>query len=123
MRCEKCSRSRSRLKFNFLPYANFQIENHDSCVYDYLEVRDGPDSTSPLVGTFCGYKMPEDVRSNGSALYVKFVSDGSVQKAGFAASFMKEYDECALAHAHEHGCEHECINTLGGYKCRCHLIP
>ena len=109
-----------------LKFQSFEIENHDSCVYDYLEVRDGPDSASPLVGTFCGYKMPEDVRSNGSALYVKFVSDGSVQKAGFAASFMKEYDECATsAHAHTsadmHGCEHECINTLGGYKCRCQI--
>jgi len=29
-----------------------------------------------------------------------------------AASFMKEYDEC---HSPDHGCEHECINTLG--KC------
>ncbi len=102
-------------------------------MYDYIEVRDGPDATSPLVDTFCGYKMPEDVRSNGSALYVKFVSDGSVQKAGFAATFMKEYDECATtaaavaggpvspAIAHAHGCQHECINTLGGYECRCQI--
>ena len=66
-----------------------QIENHDSCVYDYIEVRDGPSSSSPLVDTYCGYKMPEDVKSSANALYVKFVSDGSVQKAGFAATFMK----------------------------------
>ena len=33
--------------------------------------------------------MPDDIKSTGNQLYVKFVSDGSVQKAGFAASFMK----------------------------------
>ena len=67
----------------------FQIENHDNCVYDYIEIRDGGDATSTKFGAFCGYKMPDDIKSTGNQLYVKFVSDGSVQKAGFAASFMK----------------------------------
>ena len=66
-----------------------QIESHDDCVYDYLEIRDGPDPTSKELGRFCGYKIPEDVKSTGNTLYVKFVSDGSVQKLGFAASFVK----------------------------------
>ena len=57
-------------------------------------LRDGPDAQSALIGTYCGYKMPEDIKSTTSQLYVKFVSDGSVQKAGFAATFMKgEYQE------------------------------
>lgn len=51
-------------------------------------------------------------------MFVKFVSDGSVQKAGFSATFIKELDECELK---DHGCEHECINTLGGYQCACHI--
>ena len=66
-----------------------QIENHDNCVYDYIEIRDGGKATSTKFGSFCGYKMPDDIKSTGNQLYVKFVSDGSVQKAGFAASFMK----------------------------------
>jgi len=66
-----------------------QIENHDNCVYDYIEIRDGGDSNAEKIGAFCGYKMPDDIKSTGNQLYVKFVSDGSVQKAGFAASFMK----------------------------------
>ncbi len=33
--------------------------------------------------------MPDDIKSTTSHLFVKFVSDGSVQKAGFAATFMK----------------------------------
>lgn len=51
-------------------------------------------------------------------MYVKFMSDTSVQKAGFSAVFMKEVDECETQN---HGCEHECINTLGGYECSCHI--
>ena len=58
-------------------------------MYDYLEIRDGHEETSPLIGKFCGYKLPDDIKSTSNKLYVKFVSDGSVQKAGFAASFVK----------------------------------
>ena len=124
-----------------LKFQSFEIENHDNCVYDFLEIRDGESSAAPLIGTFCGYKMPKDIKSTTNSLWIKFVSDGSVQKAGFSASFMKvspgflsyscvmsdnnkififcdcqEYDEC---HGPDHGCEHECINTLGDYSCSC----
>jgi len=51
-------------------------------------------------------------------MYVKFVSDASVQKAGFSAIFMKEVDECETQN---HGCQHDCINTLGGYDCSCRI--
>ena len=30
-----------------------------------------------------------------------------------------EYDECS--NPQEHGCEHECFNTLGGYSCQCRI--
>jgi len=68
---------------------HLQVENHDNCVYDYVEVRDGIDSSSPLLGKYCGYRIPDDIRSSNNQLYVKFVSDGSVQKEGFAATFVE----------------------------------
>ncbi|ELU00391.1 hypothetical protein CAPTEDRAFT_221124 [Capitella teleta] len=101
-----------------LRFQSFEIENHDNCVYDYLEVRDGHNEDSPLIGKFCGYKVPTDIKSLSNKLYVKFVSDGSVQKGGFAASFVKEYDECA---SEIHGCHHTCVNTLGGFRCECNI--
>ncbi|GLV41047.1 tolkin [Carabus blaptoides fortunei] len=101
-----------------LKFQSFEIENHETCVYDYVEVRDGKTLDSPLIGVFCGYKVPPDIRSSSNHLLVKFVSDGSVQKAGFSATFMKEYDECALI---DHGCAQDCINTLGGYECACRI--
>ncbi|XP_055699503.1 dorsal-ventral patterning protein tolloid isoform X2 [Phlebotomus papatasi] len=101
-----------------LKFQSFEVENHDTCMYDFVEIRDGDSADSKLIGVFCGYKVPPDIRASGNKLFVKFVSDGSVQKAGFSATYMKEIDECEVL---EHGCQHECINTLGGYECSCHI--
>lgn len=101
-----------------LKFQSFEIENHDNCVYDYVEIRDGLTMDSPLLGVYCGYKIPPDVISASNHLLVKFVSDGSVQKAGFSATLMKEYDECKLTN---HGCAQQCINTLGNYECSCKI--
>ncbi|XP_039236423.1 tolloid-like protein 1 [Pipra filicauda] len=94
-----------------------QIERHDNCAYDYLEIRDGTNENSPLIGHFCGYDKPEDIRSTSNTLWMKFVSDGTVNKAGFAANFFKEEDECAKPD--NGGCEQRCVNTLGSYQCAC----
>ncbi|KAL5282994.1 BMP1.2 family protein [Megaselia abdita] len=101
-----------------LKFQSFEVENHDTCVYDYVEVRDGSNKDSPIIGVFCGYKSPPQMKSSGKTMFIKFVSDSSVQKAGFSAVFMKEVDECETS---EHGCEHKCINTLGGYECSCNI--
>ncbi|KAM9295136.1 tolloid-like protein 1 isoform 1-T1 [Morus bassanus] len=100
-----------------LTFQAFEIERHDNCAYDYLEIRDGMNENSPLIGHFCGYDKPEDIRSTSNTLWMKFVSDGTVNKAGFAANFFKEEDECAKPD--NGGCEQRCVNTLGSYQCAC----
>ncbi|KAG8592594.1 hypothetical protein GDO81_000555 [Engystomops pustulosus] len=100
-----------------LTFQAFEIERHDTCAYDYLEVRDGNSENSPLIGHFCGYDKPDDIRSTSNTLWMKFVSDATVNKAGFAANFLKEEDECAKPD--NGGCEQRCVNTLGSYKCSC----
>uniref|UniRef100_A0A672RLF0 Metalloendopeptidase n=1 Tax=Sinocyclocheilus grahami TaxID=75366 RepID=A0A672RLF0_SINGR len=100
-----------------LTFQSFEIERHDNCAYDYLEVRDGNSESSPLLGRFCGYDKPDDIKSSSNQIWMKFVSDGSVNKAGFAANFFKEMDECSRP---DNGrCEQRCVNTLGSYKCAC----
>ncbi|XP_013067334.2 tolloid-like protein 1 isoform X2 [Biomphalaria glabrata] len=99
-----------------LKFQTFDIENQFNCQMDYLEIRDGPSETSPLIGNFCGNKIPEDIQSTGHQLYLKFISDASVQRSGFFAMFTKEYDECS---SDEHGCDQVCVNTLGSYTCAC----
>ena len=66
-----------------------QVERHDNCIYDYVEVRDGHEDESPLIGKYCGYILPEDIKSSSNKLRVKFVSDGTVNKGGFSAAFFK----------------------------------
>ncbi|KAK6481949.1 tolloid-like protein 2 isoform X1 [Huso huso] len=100
-----------------LAFQAFEIERHDSCTYDYLEIRDGEADDSPLIGHYCGYVKPDDVKSTSNKLWIKFVSDGSINKAGFAANFFKEVDECSRPD--NGGCEQRCVNTLGSYKCAC----
>ncbi|XP_048472235.1 tolloid-like protein 2 [Rhincodon typus] len=100
-----------------LVFQAFEIERHDSCAYDYLEVRDGDSATSPLIGQFCGYNKPSDIKSSSNKLWMKFMSDGSISKAGFAANYFKEMDECAQQD--RGGCQQRCLNTLGSYRCAC----
>ena len=66
----------------------FQVEEFDEeeC-YDYIEIRDGGDSTAKQIGFLCGDKKPNDIVSTGNQLYVNFVSDFSTQQTGFSASF------------------------------------
>ncbi|XP_072917600.1 bone morphogenetic protein 1-like [Hemitrygon akajei] len=100
-----------------LAFQSFEIERHDSCAYDYLEIRDGSTEDSPLIGRYCGYDKPDDIKSSSNKLWMKFVSDGSINKAGFSANFFKEVDECSRPD--NGGCEQRCVNTLGSYKCAC----
>lgn len=101
-----------------LRFHSLDIENHDNCVYDYIEIRDGLTKDSLILKVLCGHKIPADVISTSNKMLVKFVSDSSVQKGGFSASIMKEYDECSRIN---HGCAQTCTNTLGSYMCTCRI--
>lgn len=66
-------------------FNTFEIEQHQECAYDHLDVYDGPDSLAPLLGRFCGSKKPAPVVASGSSLFLGFYSDASVQRTGFQA--------------------------------------
>lgn len=107
------SGSRVALKFQ-----SFDLENHDKCSYDYLEVRDGNTENSTLIGRYCGLDPPPDLVSSSDQMFVRFVSDRSGQRPGFAAVILREDDECSKG---KHECQQECINTIGGYECACKI--
>ncbi|XP_070808313.1 bone morphogenetic protein 1 isoform X2 [Pituophis catenifer annectens] len=100
-----------------LTFLSFEIERHDNCAYDYLEIRDGSSESDPVIGRYCGYDRPDDIKSTSNKLWMRFVSDGSINKAGFAVNYFKEVDECSRPN--NGGCEQRCVNTLGSYKCAC----
>ncbi|KAH8375151.1 hypothetical protein KR200_009003 [Drosophila serrata] len=100
-----------------LKFQSFELEKRDGCAYDFVEIRDGNSSESRLIGRFCGDKLPPNIKTRSHQMYIRFVSDGSVQKLGFSAALMLDVDECRFM---DHGCQHVCINTLGSYQCGCH---
>lgn len=47
---------------------------HYRCNEDFLEIRDGPSDSSPLVGRFCRDEAPSTVVSTGEHLHVRYVT-------------------------------------------------
>lgn len=74
------------LLFHPQTFNEFELEQHQECAYDHLELYDGPDSLAPILGRFCGSKKPAPVVASGSSLFLRFYSDASVQRRGFQAA-------------------------------------
>uniref|UniRef100_A0A673MBN3 CUB domain-containing protein n=1 Tax=Sinocyclocheilus rhinocerous TaxID=307959 RepID=A0A673MBN3_9TELE len=73
-----------RVFFNF---TDLDVESHSSCGFDYV-IHDGPHESSPLLGRYCGNELPHSVTSFSNALVVNFISDASVGRKGFRATYM-----------------------------------
>ena len=63
----------------------FQIESHQICRSDYLEIWD----IGRLLGRLCGNELPEPIRTSSNIVRVVFSSDATNQKGGFLAAFEK----------------------------------
>lgn len=89
----KCSKTISAeyghfVRVDFRDY--FLIEppsNEGTCDYDYLEIRDGDQGYSPLIGKYCGSDFPPIITSSGRSLWLRFVSDGTIEYRGFKAVY------------------------------------
>uniref|UniRef100_A0A8C6SG26 CUB and Sushi multiple domains 3a n=1 Tax=Neogobius melanostomus TaxID=47308 RepID=A0A8C6SG26_9GOBI len=51
--------------------------------YDFLEIHDGPNLLSPMVGSFNGTQVPQFLFSSSNFLYLLFTTDNSRSNAGF----------------------------------------
>ncbi|XP_006816040.2 bone morphogenetic protein 1-like [Saccoglossus kowalevskii] len=69
-----------------LKFIKFDMEYTEVCGFDYLEIRLGLHSTSPLYDIYCGDELPEPVVSH-SGLWMKFRSDDSIVRCGFMANY------------------------------------
>ncbi|XP_042344706.1 inactive serine protease PAMR1-like isoform X2 [Plectropomus leopardus] len=87
-RCEwtvQVERDRSiELRFSLL-----SLESDHSCRYDYVEVRDGDELSSPVIGRFCGDRLPPPIKSSGNVLHILFTSDGYHNFDGFVLTFQE----------------------------------
>ncbi|KAK3761431.1 hypothetical protein RRG08_055859, partial [Elysia crispata] len=72
----------TRVSLNF---SAFSLEDGGSCQYDSLVVRDGNNSSSPLLRKLCGQNRTVAITASRNVLFLEFRSDGSVTKNGFLA--------------------------------------
>uniref|UniRef100_A0A8C4GQX0 CUB and sushi domain-containing protein 1 n=1 Tax=Dicentrarchus labrax TaxID=13489 RepID=A0A8C4GQX0_DICLA len=65
--------------------------------YDTLEIRDGPSTSSPLIGEYHGTQAPHFLISTSNVLFLLFTTDNSRSAAGFSIryeSVKMESDSC-----------------------------
>uniref|UniRef100_H2ZEW6 CUB domain-containing protein n=1 Tax=Ciona savignyi TaxID=51511 RepID=H2ZEW6_CIOSA len=65
----------------------FNVENSPNCAYDNVQIYNGPSTSHPPLGTFCGPFRPNLVVSTSNRILLTFKSDDSTQKTGFVAAF------------------------------------
>lgn len=68
---------------------DFELEQSSGCRFDALEVRDGPFGWSPaVVERLCGTNgRGVRIMSSGRALWLRFVSDVSLEARGFQSTY------------------------------------
>ncbi|XP_062918314.1 inactive serine protease PAMR1-like isoform X4 [Mobula hypostoma] len=85
-----------------LRFSMLSLEFDYMCQYDYVEVRDGDNVDSRVIGKFCGNERPPPIRTTGNLLHVLFVSDGYKSFDGFYATF-EEVDVPEVKHCSDPG--------------------
>ena len=67
-----------------LHFLKFNLEGYSDCFADWLEVRDGDDATSNVIGKkLCGSKLPSPIISSGNTMFIHFHTDSSLEYSGF----------------------------------------
>ena len=54
-----------------LKFLSMHIDSHSSCIWDYLEIRDGPLASSPLLDKLCGSEIPASIQSRQNQLWIR----------------------------------------------------
>lgn len=69
----------------------FNIEEAgNDCDNDKIEIRDGRFGYSKVLARYCGNKFPPEVKSSNEAMWLRFISDGSITHNGFKAVYKFE---------------------------------
>ncbi|XP_078495990.1 cubilin isoform X1 [Ciona intestinalis] len=77
-----CSDSNSTITLDF---AAFNLESHNDCNYDFVDVRSGSDGDwTPNALKVCGTALPATLTFNQQCVYIQFFSDSSASRTGFS---------------------------------------
>ena len=72
-----------QIHLNFTQFRLEPASEVNSRCYDYLEIRNGRRPDSPFIGQFCGSGPIPDIISHSNYLFIRFISDPSMQNKGF----------------------------------------
>lgn len=70
----------SKIKLNFLRL-NTETAN------DIITIYDGKDATAPVLGTYSGSTLPNEIQSTGKTVFIHFLSDGANFEDGFLLTY------------------------------------
>ncbi|KAG9349032.1 hypothetical protein JZ751_029350 [Albula glossodonta] len=82
-----------------LTFLTFDLENdplqvgEGDCKYDWLDMWDGLPQVGPLIGRYCGSKIPPEIQSSTGILSLSFHTDMAVAKDGFSARYNMTHRE------------------------------
>lgn len=65
----------------------FDLENQTHCKYDFVDIETNVAGRIRPVGRFCGKKKPPFISVKNGEIWIRFRSDGTVQKQGFRAKY------------------------------------
>ncbi|XP_076655704.1 cubilin [Halictus rubicundus] len=68
-------------------FTKFNVEQSTDCKFDFLQIHDGRNAASQMIGRFCGNTLPKEtgnIISSHNSLYFWFHSDSSISHDGFA---------------------------------------
>ncbi|CAH2282322.1 cubilin [Pelobates cultripes] len=82
-------------------FDSFNLETL-SCM-DYLEVRNGSDLNSPVIGKYCKDTLPNPIFSNNNVLHLFFKSDIIVSHRGYEITWTSSLTECGGTLFGDHG--------------------
>ena len=72
-----------------LRFLEFQLEDHPSCLNDFLDIYSGP-KPRKFMGRYCGERFPALLVSSSNAMTITFVSNGKVSGSGFKLHYKGE---------------------------------
>ncbi|XP_043479110.1 cubilin-like isoform X2 [Leptopilina heterotoma] len=66
-----------------ITWIGFELESSTSCIFDSVSLYEGGTMESPLIGSYCGYDLPESATLNTNILLIRLQTDMSSHRQGF----------------------------------------
>ncbi|CAG0893565.1 unnamed protein product [Cyprideis torosa] len=80
-----------------IQFSIFDLEGRNAaglCDNDYVEIHDGLDGHSLVIGRYCGQLLPTPIVGSSNWLFIRFVSNSANQMPGFVASVSNVDSPC-----------------------------